>query len=86
MSDNIFEFIKDKLKITEESSIEFREMYGFTFVFKTKIVMISDKISAEVRPLGMIYEENNEYYFAPLGRYSNLNEIVKEYVEKCLKN
>ena len=85
MSDDIFDFIKDQFNITKEASIGFHEIYGLTFVYKKKIVIIADKISAEIRPLGIIYEENEEYYFAPLARYNNINEIVKEYVENHLK-
>jgi hypothetical protein len=82
MSDNI---LNDLFDIKEEKTIEFKELYGFTFVFMTSISSINEKISsAEIKPVGIIYTENEEYYFAPLDETYQINEIVKEFVEKEL--
>lgn len=81
MSDNVFEEIGKIFEITQDTSIEFKKMYGFTFVFKKRIISFRDEISsAEIKPLGIIYDENGEYYFAPIHRSVNISEVVKEYV------
>ena len=81
MSDDILD-IKKIFKITQDTRYEFRHCFGFTFVFKTQITSFKDRISsAEIRPAGIIYEENGDYYFAPLHDMENIDEIVKEYVE-----
>lgn len=79
--------LKNILEINETSEMEFCEKYGFTFVFERKIIHINDKLtSAEIKALGIIYIENDEYYFAPLDNEANINEIIKEYVKKILHN
>ena len=82
MSDNILEDIKDIFKITQDITYDFKTLYGFTIVFKTNITSVGGKISsAEIQPVGIIYEENDQYYFAPLDKAENITEIVKEFVE-----
>ena len=82
MSDNVLEEIGKIFEITQERSIEFKQMYGFTFVFKKRLIFFRDEISsAEISPLGIIYEENGEYYFAPIHRSVNIGEVVREYVK-----
>lgn len=82
MSDNVLEEIGKIFEITQERSIEFKQMYGFTFVFKKRLIFFRDEISsAEISPLGIIYEENGEYYFAPIHRSVNISEVVREYVK-----
>lgn len=81
MSDDVIGDILSIFEITQNTAIEFKELYGFTFVFKTKIFEIRGNVtSAEIKPLGIIYDENGEYYFAPLYKSVNMNEIAKEYV------
>lgn len=71
------------LNIKEERLIEFREKYGFTFVFTSQIAIINNEIaSIEITPTGIIYKENNEIYFAPLSENNNLENIVEKYVEE----
>ena len=85
MSDDIIRDIEEIFEITEDSNYEFRKHYGFTFVFRTRILVFKDRMSsAEIAPVGMIYEENGEYFFAPLANTTDLEEIVKEYVENCM--
>ena len=69
--------------IRKESFYEFRELYGFTFVFENTTVYFKDTIaSADIKPVGIIYEENEDYYFAPLtDKPENLKKIIKEYVK-----
>ena len=82
MSDNVLEEIRETFGITQETIIEFKELYGFTFVFKKRILYFRDYVaSAEISPLGIIYDENGEYYFAPIHRSVNISEVVKEYVK-----
>ena len=40
--------------------------------------------SAEILPIGIIYDENGEYYFAPLHETDEIHEIVKSFVEKVI--
>ena len=76
------DFLKDLFEISEEKSIEFKELCGFTFAFMTKTTIIKDKISAyEISPVGIIYAENDEYYFAPLDNTDDPGEIIEEYVK-----
>ena len=71
-----------EFKINEISEYEFREVCGFTFVFKTEILEINDQIgSASITPKGIIYTENDKYYFAPLDDDVHVEGIVKSYVE-----
>lgn len=82
MSDNTFKEIEEIFKFNQITNIEFKELYGFTFVFKTRTIMFHDKVSSfEINPIGIIYNENEEYYFAPLYHSFDLKAIVKEYVE-----
>jgi hypothetical protein len=56
-----------------------------TFGFKSEIASVRDSVSsASIIPMGIIYRENDEYYFAPLDETYQINEIVKEFVEKEL--
>ena len=82
MKDDIFKDIENIFEFSLDTSYEFKELYGFTFVFKTQILIFKNQISsAEIAPAGIIYEENGEYYFAPLYKSSDIEEIVKEYVK-----
>jgi len=79
MSDD---FLKDLFEITQDHQFEFKEVYGFTFVFRTTLTKFKEMItSAEIKPVGIIYEENGEYYFAPLYEVENISEIIEEYVK-----
>ena len=85
MKDEINEFLVDLFELDKKTKIEFRKLYGFTFAFKTTILKINSEISsAEIRPVGIIYEENDEYYFAPLDKVTKKEEIIKKYVEDFL--
>ena len=69
-------------KINQDTEFKFKDSYGFTFVFEENILRINEKISsAELKPVGIIYEENDEYYFAPLYGRDNIDEIIREYVK-----
>ena len=86
MKDEIKNFIKDQLNITENIEYRFREMFGFTFVFRETFYSFDEKVSsAEIKPAGIIYEENGEFYFAPLDEVNEIEAIVKEFVEIYLK-
>lgn len=83
MSDNILDEIKKIFEIKEEIIIEFKEVCGFIFVFKIRIISIKDRMpSAEIKPLGVIYTENDDYYFAPLYEHADIDEILREFVKK----
>ena len=82
MSDDIFDELREIFEISQDVKIEFKEIYGLTFAFESKInIMRNSIVSTEIAPLGIIYEENDEYYFAPLDEVENINEIIKEYVK-----
>ena len=71
--------------INEIEKIEFKKKYNLTFVFQTKTTLYNDIIaSSEITPLGIIYTNEKDYYFAPLCEDYNISEIVKEYVENDL--
>ncbi|MBQ8017814.1 MAG: hypothetical protein IJ258_06875 [Methanobrevibacter sp.] len=83
MSDD---FLKDLFEIREDTTFEFKEICGFTFAFMTKTTLIKDKISAyEIIPIGIIYTENDEYYFAPLDRVDYIDDVIEEYVKIASK-
>ena len=74
------------LHIKKETELEFREIYGFTFVVKTKFIFHKDSPAySEIKVIGIIYDENDEYYFAPLYDDVNINEVVEEFVKKSLR-
>lgn len=61
----------------------FRKLYGFTFVFRRDIILFNDQLSsAEIKPIGIIYEEKGEFYYAPLHAGDEIDEIVREFVKK----
>ena len=85
MDKEIRKFIEDIFEIKTIYEYQFREVYGFTFVFKKEICLINDKItSAEIKPIGIIYEENGEYYLAPIDVVYEIEEVVKEFVKQQL--
>ena len=85
MSDNILKDIEKYLELKKFIDYEFKEVCGFTFAFKREIVMIKGRVtSADMSPVGIIYEENGQYYLAPLDKAVDIEETVKEYVEKCI--
>lgn len=82
MKDEIADFITGKLDIDGKTSFEFREICGFTLVFEKWILTYHEKyLSAEIKPVAIIYEENSEFYLAPLDETTKIDAIVKEYVE-----
>lgn len=82
MNDDVFNDILKSFELTQDTTLEFKEVYGFTFVFKKKVISFRGSVSsAEIKPLGIIYNESGEYYFAPLYRTVNINQVVKEYTE-----
>ena len=86
MKEKIEEFIEDLFTIDHESHYRFKSLYGFTFVFRETIFEFHGKISsAEIRPVGIIYEENDEFYFAPLDEIDKIEPIVKEFIDFALK-
>ncbi len=86
MNDDIMKFVKDMFKFDETIEFHFREICGFTFVIKKSFLKLKDEVtSAEVKVAGIIFEENGEYYFAPLDKHSKKEQIIKEFVDKCLK-
>lgn len=86
MKDEIIDFLSGELDMEGNVEFEFRELYGFTFVFQKWFLTYEEKYSsAEIKPVGIIYEENGEYYLAPLGKADNIHEIVREYVNKFMQ-
>ena len=86
MKDEIMDFVLDQFGIDRDTTFEFRELCGFTFVFQKSIFTYKDSCSsAEIKPVGIIYEENGEYYLAPLDEVNKIDAIVKEFVEIYLK-
>lgn len=83
MDKEVKEFLDEMLEITNDIQYVFDKKFDLTFVFRQDITFIRDKItSAEIIPVGIIYEENGQYYFAPLYDKYEIEGIVKEFVEK----
>ena len=83
MDKHIKKFIGNMFDFTVKSEYDFRELYGFTFVFRRDIVIMNDQMtSAEIQPVGIIYEENGQYYYAPLHGSDEIEDIVQEFVKK----
>ena len=70
-------------KITQDTEFKFKDSYGFTFVCEENILRINEKISSvELKPVGIIYEENDEYYFAPLDEVGDIKAIINEFMKE----
>lgn len=70
------------ISISETHEYEFKEICGLTFAFKTTIVTFNDTIaSCDIKPQGIIYRENDDFYFAPLDRVDDIKAIIKSFVE-----
>lgn len=86
MDEDIKNFIHGAFNIEKNDKYHFRELCGLIFIFKSEITSLKKQVvSAEIGPVGIIYNKNEEYYFASLTDMPNTDEIVKEYVEKVLK-
>lgn len=86
MDSYIKKFVYDALDIDEIIEYELREMFGFTFVFKKAITIINERISsAGIAPVGIIYDENGEYYYAALDDSGDIGEIVEKFAEEMVK-
>ena len=87
MNDKFEEFIADFFEINENINYEFHNLYGLIFVFKRTVFEFRKEIaSTEISPVGIIYEENDEIYFAPLDEVTKIDAIVKEFVKNLLQN
>lgn len=85
MKDEIKTLVEDLLNIEEISQYSFRKICGFTFVIKSQTIFINEQCtSAEIKPVAIIYEENDEYYLAPLDVIDDIEGIVKDYVKSCM--
>lgn len=81
MKEEIKDLILEMTDIKEISEYEFHDLYGFTFVFKREFLQFRDDISsASIAPVGIIYDENEEYYFAPFAEDVNVKEIIENYL------
>ena len=82
MKYKILKSLEDLFDMKHETTFEFKKVCGFTFVFVKNIITSRESItSAEIRPAGIIYEENDEYYFAPLHKVDNIEPIIREFVK-----
>ena len=85
MDELVQDFIEDIFDFKIDTEYHFKTLYGLTFVFKSEIATVRDNVSsASIIPMGIIYRENDEYYFAPLDETYQIDDIVKEFVEKEL--
>lgn len=83
---DIEELIKDFTGITVIKEIDFKKVCGFYFAVETAYIIIKDEISSsEIKPVAIIYEENDQYYLAEIDGTCQTEEVVKNFVEKCLK-
>ena len=84
MAEEIKYLIEEMLNFKAHTDWQFKEICGFTFVFKRKITEYQARITSfTIRPAGIIYTQDGEYYFAPLTKSSyDIDEIVKAYVRE----
>ena len=81
MDEYIKKIMEDFLDIRIRSEYLFRSLYGLTLVFRREYAVINNQLSsATIEPIGIIYEENGEYYYAPLHDGDKIDDIVKEFV------
>jgi hypothetical protein len=86
MDDNIKKLIDGIIEVNETVDYQFQRVCGFTFAFKKKELFINGQIaSSEIRPVAIIYEENGLYYLAPIDVVDEIEEVVKQFVEKTLQ-
>ena len=82
---DVNDIAKHFLDIEEIEEINFKKIYGLYFASKTTYTFINSEISSsQIIPVAIIYEENDEFYLAPLHDEDEIEEIVKNFVEKCL--
>lgn len=82
MDEGIKKFLDEVLNLERKREYHFRNAYGLTFAFKSEITHMGKNItSASIVPVGIIYEENDEYIFAPLYGKVKINEVIAEYVK-----
>lgn len=81
----IEDILKDFLPLEEITEISFKKVCGFYFAYRTTDIIIKDEISSiQITPVAIIYEENGEFYLAPIDGEDKIEEIVKSFAEKCL--
>ena len=82
MDNDIEKFIKDTFDLNETLTYKFKELYGFTFVFKQSIISFNNYVSSgEIKPVGIIYRKHGEICYAPLDKNENVGDIIKCYCE-----
>lgn len=82
MKEEVKKFISDISNIEIINEYEFHELCGLTFVCKSEFFQVKNQISsASITHIGIIYTENNEYYFAPLSDDINVDQVVKNYLK-----
>ncbi len=85
MEDDILKFIQDTFEIEIDSKYHFKKLYGLTFVYRDDVISTKNSINAySLTPLGIIYDEKEEYYFAPIDESATISDVVQEYVKQCL--
>ena len=85
MATRIGEYIYDTFSIEKIDEYEYVARFGLTFVFKRELITLKNRISScEIFPVGIIYEENGKYYFAPLHEKYEIEDIVHGFADKML--
>lgn len=85
MDKDVKYFIDNILEINIDTQYHFKTLCGFTFVFTEETASLKGNItSSQLSPTGIIYEENDEYYFTPLDETYQIDEIIEEYVKNLI--
>lgn len=85
MATGIEEYLHDAFGIAKINEYEYASKFGLTFVFKRELITLKNRISScEIDPVGIIFEENGKYYFAPLHEECEIDEIVHGFVDNKL--
>ena len=85
MNYKITDLLDGIFDVNVTSKYEFKEICGFTFAFEKSTIFYREEISSEeIKPVAIIYTENDDYYLAPLEKSVNKNKIIKEYVQNMI--
>ena len=85
MATRIEEYLHDTFSIEKIAEYEYETRFGLTFVFKRELITLKNRISScEIDPVGIIFEENGKYYFAPLHEDYEIDDIIHGFVDTII--
>lgn len=77
---------KDIIDVDYETDYQFKTLYGLTFVFKRRFLQVKGMvISGSIAPEAIIYQQDGEFYLAPLKDGCDRKGICEEYRRKSVQ-